>query len=120
MRSGLPFPTHTLFLGSQVIVLTDAPPKGNVTRRTHLRKMIIKKAEQMQVCIHFFLPRDTFNCLEDYPDEVEEYKSIAYATGGSIIDSGFMFSDFASTYHTHPCKHSTHTQTRKKEISHSD
>ena len=88
-----------------------------MTRRTELRKMIIRKAEQMQVCIHFFLPRDTFNCLEDYPDGVEEYKSIADSTGGMIIDSGFMFSDFASTYHKHPCKHSKIPTKQKRSVT---
>ena len=52
----------TLRTGSQIIVLTDAPPKGDTSARDNLRETIISKARNSDVCIHFFLPSDTFNC----------------------------------------------------------
>ncbi len=100
----LPFSGLTLLRGSQVIVLTDAPPKGDTSARNNLREEIITKAKNSDVCIHFFLPSDSFNCLDDFPDGVEEYKSIASSTGGLLIDSGFDFSVFASSYNDHPCQ----------------
>ena len=103
---------QTLMPGSQVIVLTDAPPKGESVARNTARERIITTATQMGVCMHFFLPMDTHNCLEDYPEGVEEYESIAAATGGLVIDSGFMFSEFASTYVDHPCRHVNRMLTR--------
>ena len=99
----LPFRGLTLLPGSQVIVLTDAPPKGGTSARNNLREEIISKAKNSDVCVHFFLPSDSFNCLDDFPDGVEEYKSIASSTGGLVIDSGFDFSVFASSYNDHPC-----------------
>ena len=109
-----PIDPHALLEGSQVIVLTDAPPKGDTMTRDTLRQEIINKASNSRVCVHFFLPKDTFNCLEDYPEGVEEYKTIANATGGVLIDSGFMFSQFASIYSNHQCKHVTDIQTKLK------
>ena len=93
----------TLLRGSQVIVLTDAPPKGDASTRNNLREKIIGKAKHSDVCIHFFLPSDTYNCLDDFPEGVKEYKSIVSSTGGLLINSGFDFSVFASSYNDHPC-----------------
>lgn len=101
----LPIPLHALQKGSQIIVLTDAPPKGEIMARMAARQAIINKARGSRVCVHFFLPKDTFNCLEDHPKGVEEYEAIANATGGLVIDSGFTFSQFASVYSSHQCKH---------------
>ena len=89
---------NTLLRRSQVIVLTDAPPKGDIVRRNTLRETIITKAKRSQISIHFFLPQETFNCLQDYPDGVEEFTVMANATNGIIIDTGFNFSDFALSY----------------------
>ena len=105
---------RTLQPGSQVIVLTDAPPKGDLPARNTARERIITAAKEMQVCMHFFLPGDTFNCLVDYPDGIEEYQNISSETGGVVIDSGFMFSEFASTYSDHPCRHMTRQLTRRR------
>ena len=105
---------HTLQPGSQVIVLTDAPSKGDDITRNMAREDIITTATQMQVCMHFFLPSDTFNCLDDFPEGVEEYRSIADATGGLVIDSGFMFSEFATTYTDYPCQHVNRMLKRRK------
>lgn len=104
----------TLRTGSQIIVLTDAPPKGDTSARDNLRETIISKARNSDMCIHFFLPSDTFNCLEDFPDGLEEYKSIANSTRGFLIDSGFEFSMFASSYSDHPCQTMKHTVERQK------
>ena len=68
------------------------------------RQDIINKAHGSGVCA-LFLPKDTFNCLEDQPEGVEEYKAIANATGGLHIDSGFTFSQFALVYSSHQCKY---------------
>ena len=84
-------------------MLTDAPPKGDTSSRNRLREGIISKAKNSDVYVHFFLPSDSFNCLDDFPDGAEEYKSIAGSTGGLLIDSGFDFSIFASSYNDHPC-----------------
>ena len=105
---------RTLQPGSQVIVLTDAPPKGSFSGRNRAREEIISAATQMQVCMHFFLPGDTFNCLVDYPDGIEEYKNISAETGGIVIESGFMFSEFASTYRDRPCQHVRRDLARRK------
>ena len=106
--------------GSQVIVLTDAPPKGSASARDRARHQIITAATQMKVCMHFFLPSDTFNCLVDYPDGVEEYKNISAETGGVVIESGFVFSEFASTYRDRPCQHVSRDLTarrRKRDVT---
>ena len=106
--------------GSQVIVLTDAPPKGSISARNRARDRIITAATQMKVCMHFFLPSDTFNCLVDYPDGVEEYKNISAETGGLVIESGFDFSEFASTYRDRPCQHVSRELTarrRKRDVT---
>lgn len=104
----------TLRFKSQVIVLTDAPPKGSRSTRNKLREEIISKAKKSDVCIHFFLPSSTFNCLDDFPDGVKEYKSIANSTGGLLIESGFDFSVFASSYGDHPCHALNHIMERQK------
>ena len=90
--------THTLYPTSHIIVLTDAPPKGDIMTRKSLRETIITKAKQLEINIHFFLPRETFNCLKDYPDGVEEFTDMANATNGIVIDSGYKFLDFMSSY----------------------
>ena len=97
-----------------MIVLTDAPPKGDEVSRRLARDGIIELATQMKVCMHFFLPSDTFNCLVDYDDGDEEYKTIAAETGGIVINSGFDFSDFASTYTVRPCQHVNREMKRRK------
>ena len=97
-----------------MIVLTDAPPKGDEVSRRSARDSIIELATQMKVCMHFFLPSDTFNCLVDYDDGDEEYKTIAAETGGIVINSGFDFSDFASTYTVRPCQHVNREMKRRK------
>lgn len=108
---------RTLQPGSQVIVITDAPPKGSAVARSTARGNLITAAIQSQVCMHFFLPNETFNCLADYPEGKEEYESIAAETGGVVIDSGFMFSEFASTYRDRPCRHVRRDLTRRRRAA---
>lgn len=84
--------------GSQVMVITDAPSKGafNATN-------IIDQASNAEVCIHFFLGKNSYNCFDDVPYSIGEYQSIANETGGTIVDSKFDFSTFVHRYRSSPC-----------------
>ena len=95
-------------------MLTDAPPKGVTSARNNLREKIMSKAKDSDVCIHFFLPNDTYNCLDDFPDGVEEYRNITSFTGGLLIDSGFDFSVFASSFNDHPC-HALNSEMKRQK-----
>lgn len=84
--------------GSQVVVVTDAPSKGlnNATD-------VIKQANDVGVCIHFFLGRNTFNCFETTPDAQGEYERVAGETGGVVVSSKFDFTSFVQKYRSTPC-----------------
>ena len=84
--------------GSQLMVITDAPSKG-VPRASD----IINHAKNAQVCVHFFLGENSYNCFEDDPDSIEEYETIAKSTGGIVINSKFEFSAFVHQYRSTPC-----------------
>lgn len=84
--------------GSQLIVITDAPSKG-----LHRASDIINHANAAQVCVHFFLGENSYNCFGDDPDSIDEYKAIAMSTGGIVIQSKFDFSSFVHQYRSTPC-----------------
>ena len=84
--------------GSQVIVITDAPSKGNYTSDD-----VINLANENDVCIHFFLGGKSKNCFEDIPGSIDEYKKIASETGGTVVSSKFDFTVFVQRYKESPC-----------------
>lgn len=96
--------------GSQIIVLTDAPNKGAL-----MTDDLIRIANAVGVCVHFFLGEGTYNCFADQPGSVLMYKSIASATGGTVVKSDFEFASFVSAYNDMPCSYSvTSAQQRGK------
>ena len=86
------------YSGSQVIVITDAPSKGTFNAAN-----IIDQASSAEVCIHFFLGKNSYNCFDDVPHSIDEYRSIANKTGGTIVESMFDFSTFVHRYRNTPC-----------------
>ena len=84
--------------GSQVVVVTDAPSKG-------LRSAsdVINEANNVGVCIHFFLGQNTFNCFDTSPASLAEYERVANKTGGVVVSSKFDFTSFVQKYRSTPC-----------------
>ncbi len=84
--------------GSQIVVVTDAPSKGlnNATD-------VINQANDVGVCVHFFLGRNTFNCFETPPGTQSEYERVASSTGGVVVSSKFEFTSFVQKYRSTPC-----------------
>ena len=72
-------------LGSQIIVITDAPSKN-----TDIEQQVITRAKDFKVCIHFF--------LSEVGVSVESYSLIARETGGSIITNAWEFTNFIASY----------------------
>ena len=86
--------------GSQIIVLTDAPAKPGLTAQA-----IATLAEIQQICIHFFLGESSYNCFADSPGSIDEYRTIADRTSGTVVTDGFEFSSFVQSYDATPCSH---------------
>ena len=101
--------------GSQIIVLTDAPSKGDI-----IANEIISNAKATEICVHFFLAENTYNCFDDYPGSVEEYKRIASETGGTVVDTSFNFSSFVQAYKNTPCQFLNSGNGRRKRIVNED
>ena len=101
--------------GSQIIVLTDAPKKGDI-----FADEIISNANANEICVHFFLAENTYNCFDDYPGSVEEYKRIASETGGTVVDTSFNFSSFVQAYKNTPCRFLNSGNGRRKRIVEED
>lgn len=95
--------------GSQVMVITDAPSKGTFNAAN-----IIDQASNAEVCIHFFLGKNSYNCFDDVPNSIGEYQSIASATGGIVVESKFDFSSFVQKYKNSPCGFLESQNGRKK------
>lgn len=96
--------------GSQLIVLTDAPAKGELRA-----EQIIASAVSSEVCVHFFLGESTFNCFSDFPGSVEEYERIAQETGGTVVTSDFEFANFVQAYNRMPCRHLSSSARRRRK-----
>ena len=75
--------------GSQIIVLTDAPSKNMA-----IENNVTEWAKKLQVCVHFFLALQTFNCFSTVPGSVEMYKRIANETGGTVVSNAWEFDSF--------------------------
>lgn len=100
--------------GSQLMVITDAPSKG-LPRASD----IINKANEAQVCVHFFLGESSYNCFEDDPNSIEQYETIANSTGGIVVKSKFDFSTFVHQYRSAPCgfiKQLFHSRLAKRSV----
>lgn len=82
--------------GSQIIVLTDAPSKN-----TDIEKLVIEKANDLRVCIHFFLAPDTGDQLNI--TAIEMYERIASETNGTVVHNAWEFSNFVASYRKSPC-----------------
>lgn len=92
-------------------MLTDAPSKGDLTASN-----IIDEARLSEVCIHFFLAQNTYNCFEDFPGSLDEYRHIADETGGTVVDNDFDFSSFVQAYKNTPCKFLPPLKRRKRDV----
>ncbi len=101
-----------LVAGSQVVVVTDAPSKGISSADD-----LIQQANDAEVCIHFFLGQNSYNCFEESPQSVEEYERIADETGGIVVKSKFDFSTFLQKYKNFPCGMLKAENTRPKRDS---
>lgn len=95
--------------GSQLMVITDAPSKG-IKRAFD----VIHQASNAEVCIHFFLGENSYNCFEDSPGSIEEYETIASTTGGVVVNSKFDFSTFVQRYRNEPCGFLSLNKRRKR------
>ena len=74
--------------GSQIIVLTDASSKN-----TAILEEVIARAISLEVCIHFF---ETGSCSGRRP--IESYMRIAQATGGTVVNNTWEFTNFVASY----------------------
>ena len=77
--------------GSQIVVLTDAPSKNMA-----IENNVTEWAKKLQVCVHFFLALETYNCFSN--GSVEMYERIANETGGTVVSNAWKFNSFATAH----------------------
>ncbi len=94
--------------GSQMIVITDATSK----HRKGLDSEVIKAAILQEVCIHFFVARESATS-----DGV--YQRIAKKTRGNLITpfSNWDIATFASSYRKSPCAFEVTDKRRKRDAT---
>ena len=81
--------------GSQIIVLTDAPSKNASLEK---QEKVIKISNSLEVCVHFFLALETYNCFDAIPGSIEMYEHIANETGGTVVSNAWEFNNFVMSH----------------------
>ena len=87
--------THLMIPGSQIIVLTDAPSKNASLEK---QEKVIKISNSLEVCVHFFLALETYNCFDVIPGSIEMYEHIANETGGTVVSNAWEFNNFVMSH----------------------